>query len=73
MTWCYSIASVSNMEYITGHYSATLVFLQYACGFFDIIAVLYDVMLWYGLSIKHGLHRISYLKLQLGGERAVAC
>lgn len=57
----------------SGHYSATLVLLQYACGFFDIIAVLYDVMLRYGLSIKHGLHRISYLKLQLGGERAVAC
>lgn len=61
------------MEYITGHYSATLALLQDACEFFDIVAVLHDVMLQYGLSIKHGLYRISYLKLQLGGERAVAC
>lgn len=61
------------MEYITGHYSATLALLQYACELFDIIAVLHDVMLQYGLSIKHRLHRISYLKLQLEGGRAVAC
>ena len=61
------------MEYITGHYSATLALLQYACELFDIIAVLHDVMLQYGLSIKHGLLRISYLKPQLEGERAIAC
>ena len=29
------------MEYITGHYSATLGLLQYACELFDIIAVLH--------------------------------